>query len=55
MNVVAFVLATLAIVVFLCTVQPPGRWAHIGVGLALLTAAWIVQLVWQVPSVVVHR
>lgn len=52
MNVVAFILAILAAVAFLLAeygppVNPPrSRLATLGVGLALLTAAWCVQLIW---------
>lgn len=45
MNVISFILAVLAICVF------AARWkgasnGHMGLGLALATAAWVLQIIW---------
>jgi hypothetical protein len=46
-NWLAFVLAVLAVVVFLSTayVAEPKKWQRVDVGLALLTLAWMAQLI----------
>lgn len=46
MNIISLVLALLAIVVFLGGPRFQRPWADTGLGLALLTAAWVVQLMW---------
>lgn len=51
MNPLSFVLAIGAIIVFLAGWRAT-PWAHLGLGLALLTAAWIVQLVWVTTSAI---
>jgi hypothetical protein len=55
MNPAALVCALAAVVVFLWTLQPsPVRWCNISTGLALLTVAWILQMVWQTTQVTIH-
>lgn len=50
MNVLAFLLAVAAIVVFVLAAY--GRvWGRISLGLALLTSAWIIQLAWTGPTI----
>jgi len=51
MNVISFVLAIAAIVVF------AARWkgavgGHIGLGLALLTSAWVIQSIWMTTAII---
>lgn len=50
MNPVAFILAIIAIVVFLGGSRLNRPWADTGLGLALLTAAYVVQLMWVTTS-----
>ena len=46
MNLIAIVLALLAFAVFLCAYfKVPRQWASTALGLALLTAAWVAQLI----------
>ncbi len=53
MNVLSFVLAIVAVVIFLSSFSPnpPGRWASIGLGLAVLTIAWMIQLIWVTEGI----
>ncbi len=50
MNPVSLVLAILAIIVFLTGSRMGRPWADTNLGLALLTAAWIIQLMWQTTN-----
>lgn len=52
MNVLAFLLAVGAGLVFALSIKPRHPAATVATGLVLLTAAWIVQLVWQTPHIV---
>lgn len=45
MNILSLILGILAIATFLLTSRGH-RYATISIGLALLTAAWMVQLLW---------
>lgn len=46
MEIIAFIIALIAVFVFaLVAANKPSRWNLLGVGLALLTAAWVIQLV----------
>lgn len=45
MNILSFILSILAIAVFALTSRGH-RYATISVGLALVTAAWMLQLLW---------
>lgn len=51
MNVISFILGIAAIVVFAARWKgAPG--GHLGLGLALVTAAWMVQLIWVTTATV---
>ncbi len=50
MTPVSLILAIVAIVVFLAGSRSGRPWADINLGLALLTAAWIIQLMWQTTN-----
>ncbi len=51
MNVISFVLALAAIVVFAARWKgAPG--GHLGLGLALVTAAWMIQAIWITTTLV---
>jgi uncharacterized membrane protein YGL010W len=46
MNLPALILAVLAVIVFVCAYLAVARkWANMALGLALLAAAWVVQLI----------
>lgn len=46
MNLIAILLACVAFAVFLCAYfKVPRQWASEALGLALLTAAWVTQLI----------
>lgn len=45
MNILSFALAIIAIVIFAGAYRG-ARWGSIGLGLAILTAAWMLQLLW---------
>lgn len=50
MNPVSFILAIIAIVVFLGGSRLNRPWADTGLGLALLVASWMCQLMWVTTS-----
>jgi len=46
MNIIALILAILAIVVFVCAYLAVSRkWANTNLGLAFLAAAWVAELI----------
>lgn len=53
MNIISFILAILAIAVFALTSRGH-KYATISVGLALLTAAWMLQLIWITDQITLH-
>ena len=50
MNILSFVLAIAAIVVFALTYRGH-RYGSIGLGLALATTAWVLQLIWVTDQI----
>lgn len=51
MNILSFVLAIAAIVVFALTSQGH-RYGSLGFGLALLSSAWVLQLIWVTDATI---
>ena len=50
MNILSFVLAIAAIVVFALTYRGH-RYGSLGLGLALATIAWVLQLIWVTDQI----
>jgi hypothetical protein len=50
MNIVSFVLAIAAIVVFALAYRGI-KYGHVGLGLALLASAWVLQLIWVTDQI----
>jgi hypothetical protein len=51
-NIISFVLAIVAVIVFVLAWKGAAPWAHLGLGLALFTTAFIIQLTWVTTSTV---
>lgn len=51
MNIISFVLAIVAIVVFLGAYEGL-KWGSLGLGFALVTTAWVLQLTWTTLNTV---
>lgn len=50
MNILSFILAITAIITFLLTSRGH-KYATISIGLALLTTAWVLQLIWVTDQI----
>lgn len=49
-NILSFVLAIIAIVIFAGAYRG-AKWGSVGLGLAILTAAWVLQLIWVTDQI----
>ena len=52
MNILSFALAIIAIVIFAGAARDQ-KWGSVGLGLAILTLVWVVQLVWTTTQITV--
>jgi hypothetical protein len=50
MNILSFILAIIAAVIFALTYQGH-KYATIGLGLSVLTVAWMLQLLWVTDTI----